>query len=152
MGVISDEELWIWVGQRLGLTPEALAAFRRDFWAGDFLDTQLVEFIRDLRPRYQTAVISNATDNLRRSLNSTYPIADAFDLIVCSAEEKVMKPNLDIYLRALTRLGRQASEAVFIDDAVPNVRAAQEVGMAAIHFTPKMNLPKVLADFGVEQV
>ena len=82
LGEISDEDLWRWVGQRLTLTPDELASFRHDFWAGDVLDEGLIAYIRSLRPRYQTAIISNATDALRRSLTVQYAIADAFDLIV----------------------------------------------------------------------
>ncbi|MCZ7672889.1 MAG: HAD family hydrolase [Chloroflexi bacterium] len=37
---------------------------------------------------YQTAVISNATDNLQNALSHKFHIADAFDLIVGSATKK----------------------------------------------------------------
>lgn len=148
-GAISEAELWTWIGERLGLDMEGLAAFRQGFWAGDVLDTELVAYIRRLRPAYQTAVISNATDRLRHTLAEQYLIADAFDLIVCSAEERVMKPDPAIYRLTLERLGRQPAEAVFIDDFVANVEAARNLGMHAIHFTPEMDLPAELAKLGV---
>ena len=64
-GEISDAELWRWIGKRLKINASQLARFYRDFWAGDVFDMGLVGFIRALRPRYQTAIISNATDALR---------------------------------------------------------------------------------------
>ena len=106
-GQITDEALWQWIGEELQLG-EDLETFRSDFWAGDELDGSLEQIIRGLRPRYQTAVISNATDALNYTLTNTYPIADAFDLIVGSAYEHIMKPSPEIYRRALQRLGRQA--------------------------------------------
>ncbi len=149
-GAISDEALWAWVGQRLDLSAARLAEFRAGFWAGDVLDTGLVDFIRGLRPSYQTAVISNATDALLDSLTNQYPIADAFDLIVGSATEKIMKPDLEIYLRTLNRLGRQPEEAVFIDDFAHNIAAAHELGMHTIHFRPGTNVPARLTQLGVQ--
>ncbi|MEJ2754163.1 MAG: HAD-IA family hydrolase, partial [Chloroflexota bacterium] len=122
-GEISDEELWQWIGQRLELG-QRLEAFRQDFWAGDVLDEDLVALIRSLRPRYQTAVISNATDALRDSLARKLGIADAFDVIIGSADLGIMKPSPVIYERALADLDREAQESLFIDDFQHNVTAA----------------------------
>jgi epoxide hydrolase-like predicted phosphatase len=149
LGEISDEELWMWVGRHLDLSPRRLAEFRRDFWAGDVLDDTLVEFIRSLRRRYQTAIISNATDAMRPNLTERYPIIDAFDLVVISAEEKVMKPDPEIYKRTLHLLGRSPAETIFIDDSAPNVEAARNLGMSAVHFGPDTDLPAELNKRGV---
>jgi putative hydrolase of the HAD superfamily len=149
LGQISDAALWRWVGRRLKLSEIQLSEFRRDFWSGDILDVKLVDAIRGLKPRYQTAIISNATDALRDSLTSTYPIADAFDLIVVSAEERIMKPDHEIYERTLRRLSRPAKEAVFIDDNPGNIAAARELGMASILFKPTVDLQLELTRLGV---
>ena len=149
-GAITNAELWAWIQEHLQLNEEEFSAFRRDFWAGDQLDTTLVEMIRQLRARYQTAIISNATDNLRETLTINYPMADAFDLIVGSAYEKVMKPDPRIFERTLARLDRQPNEAVFIDDFAHNIAGARAVGMQAIHFTPELDLVVELAKLGVE--
>lgn len=148
-GLITEEDHWQWVGEHLGLLPTDLAQFRRDFWAGDRLDGALVAYIGRLRTRYQTAIISNAMDGLRHVLTETYPIVDRFDLVVISAEEKVMKPDATIYERTLARLGRQPAEAVFIDDFQHNITAARGVGMSAVHFTPDTDLSAELEKLGV---
>ncbi|MFO7536980.1 MAG: HAD family phosphatase [Chloroflexota bacterium] len=148
-GLVTEETHWQWVGEHLGLSPAELSQFRQDFWAGDRLDEALVAYIGRLQGRYQTAIISNAMDGLRHSLTHTYPIAQFFDLIVVSAEEKVMKPKPEIYQRTLARLGRQPHEAVFIDDFRHNVLAARELGMTAVHFSPDLNLPHELEKMGV---
>jgi epoxide hydrolase-like predicted phosphatase len=148
-GEISNEQLWTWIGGRLRLAPDRLAEFKRDFWSGDRLDVELVALIRRLRPRCQTAVISNATDALRQNLSERYAIADAFDLIVCSAEEHLMKPDPEIFTRTLMRLGRAARETVFVDDSEANVRAASNLGMHSIHFSADIDLAAELARLGV---
>ena len=147
-GEISDDMLWSWVGQRLKLGNQ-LEAFRAGFWRGDQLDKELVTYIRSLRPGYQTAIISNATDGLNKSLSTNYKIADAFDLIVGSAEVKIMKPDPAIYEYALQGLNRAADESVFIDDFAHNIEAARKLGMATVHFKPGVNVPAELADLGV---
>jgi epoxide hydrolase-like predicted phosphatase len=146
-GEISDEALWSWIGDRLALGAE-LDAFKSDFWAGDVLDEELVAVIRSLRPAYQTAVISNATDSLRDSL-ANLGIADAFDSITGSAEEGIMKPDAVIYQRALEALGRRPEETVFIDDFQRNIAGAKALGMETIHFKPGVMIETELGNLGV---
>ena len=149
-GAISDDELWSRIAHQMNLEAAQLEQFRHDFWAGDVLDDRLVDLIRRLRPTYQTAIISNATDNLRRLLDEEHSIADAFDLIVCSAEERVLKPDHEIYERTLSRLGREPHEAVFVDDSQDNVTAARSLGMHAIHYHEGLDLQATLSRLGIE--
>ena len=117
--------------KKLGLSAED---FRQHFFGGDRVDEELVAYIRSLRPLYTTALLSNALSNLRAFLTQEWKIADAFDLIVVSAEEHLLKPDPAIYRLALNRLGVVATEAVFIDDMAANVEGAQQVGMQGIKF------------------
>ena len=55
----------------------------------------------------------------------------SFREIVVSGEEKLMKPDAAIYLRALDRFGLRPDEALFIDDRGINVLGAELVGMRA---------------------
>lgn len=135
LGQITNEELWHWVGDRLNLTAAELVDFQKDFWSEDYLDQELVDFICAARPLYQTAIISNATLSLRDTLRYRYPIDHCFDLIVCSAEEGIMKPDRDIYTRTLDRLSVSPAEVVFMDDSKPNVVAAEAIGIKSIHFS-----------------
>jgi HAD superfamily hydrolase (TIGR01509 family) len=148
-GEITAAALWSWIQARFDLDAAALADFRRQFWGGDRLNEPLLALVRALRPRYQTAIISNAMDDLLPTLTDVYPMADAFDLIVGSADERVMKPASEIFLRTLARLGREPAEAIFIDDFAHNVAGAQAVGMAAIHYTPDLDIAAALAEYGV---
>ncbi len=117
---------------RFGLTWEV---FQREFFEDDFLDEELIALIRSLRPALKTGLISNAWSGLREVLHTRVPIAAAFDVIVVSAEEKIMKPDPRIYHAALDRLGVQPQEAIFLDDFSKNVDAASALGLHGIHFT-----------------
>ena len=149
LGVLTTDALWAWVQNELGLNDLQLVTFRHEFWAGDELDEALVAYLRGLRPRYQTALLSNFMDELPQVIGVRHPMTDAFDLVVCSAFEGMMKPTAAIYARTLERLGRQPAEAVFIDDAPANIEGARQVGLHAIHYTPGLDLPAALAALGV---
>lgn len=146
IGEIGRVALWTWIGDHLNLDEEGLDAFYEGFWGGDVMDFQLIDYIRTLRPEYQTAIISNADDGLRAILANDYQIVDAFDLIVISAEEGIMKPDQEIYRRTLQRLGCRPEESVFIDDNLENVQAARALGMEAIHYRPGLDIPTKLQE------
>lgn len=146
-GEISTDELWGWVGGHLQLGDE-LEAFRRDFWRGDAVDSELMALIRRLSGRYQMAIISNATDALLDTLEH-YELLPEFDLVVGSAYEGVMKPDPAIYEATLARLGRRPEETLFIDDAPANIAGASSLGMQCILFKPSLDLAAELKAFGV---
>jgi epoxide hydrolase-like predicted phosphatase len=133
IGDITTEAHWEAVAQRLRLPASEIKGVREEFFAGDVLDRSLVEFIRTLRPRYKTGVISNAWPDAHEFLLAN-KLDEVFDTIVISAEVGVMKPDPQIYQIALDKLGVPAGEAVFVDDTPPNVEAARAHGMRGILF------------------
>jgi epoxide hydrolase-like predicted phosphatase len=132
-GWVSDAEHWAFIQRRLGLDDATLAQFRRDFFAEDGIDTDLLAYIDRVRTGYQVGLLSNATSTARRFFKES-GIAGHFDAITISGEEGVMKPDERIYRIALARLGVQPNEAVFVDDFSENVVAARKLGMVAVHF------------------
>ena len=133
LGQVSEEDMWRQIGANFGLDAEQLAEFRHDFWLGEQINHELVTFLRELRPRFKTAILTNAWSGAREEL-SGFGLDKEVDLTVVSAEEGVAKPDPRIYQIAAERLSVQAGEAVFLDDLVENVRGAQTAGMQAVHF------------------
>lgn len=133
-GAVSAEQHWRQVAARLGHPDGDLTGLQQRFFGGDQLDRELVAWIRELQETYRTGLISNAFDDLRPLLAEQLKIMDAFDVVVISAEEGLKKPQPGIYQAALQRLGLLAHEAVFVDDFIENVKAAQQLGMYAVHF------------------
>lgn len=87
--------------------------------------------------------------------SQTFPIAreryeflDWFQHIVVSGEEKLIKPDHRLYEILLERIGRPASECVFIDDGGRNVAAASELGFDAIRFENPDQLRVELSERG----
>ena len=135
-GEMSETAFWQQVECDLDLPQQALPLneFRDRFFEEDFLDEELMDFIRGTRPAAKTGLISNAWDGLREVLHTRVPIADAFDVLVISAEEKVMKPDPRIYLSTLQQLAVRAEEAIFLDDVLANIHAANALGLHGVHF------------------
>ena len=135
-GETSELAVWQYLETDLDLAQHGLTwqEFQRRFFEEDFLDEELMDFIRGVRPGLKTGLISNAWDGLREVLHTRVPIADAFDVIVISAEEKIVKPDPRIYLNTLERLEVRAAEAIFLDDFIENIDAANALGLHGVHF------------------
>ncbi|MGE5251410.1 MAG: HAD family hydrolase [Bacteroidota bacterium] len=133
LGKISEAQHWDFVARRFGRPPSEAQALRGEFYGGDIVDHELIEFIRSLRPRFKTGVISNAFSGLRQYMIDN-KFEDAFDRIIISAEVGAMKPEPGIFQIALESSGVPAEAAVFVDDFPENLEGARTVGMATVHF------------------
>lgn len=111
-------------------------AFMRDFWdvyCGD-PNPELAAYLAGLRPRYQTALLSNSFVGARREEEERFHFSALADPIIYSHEEGVAKPDPRIYALTCERLGCAPNEIIFLDDAESNVTAAREFGIHAILF------------------
>lgn len=146
-GVIPVEQHWRQVANRLGIQEDEVSHFAEEFFAGDKIDSNLVHFIRSLRPKYKTALLSNAWGGAREALERRFKVIDAFDVSVFSYEVGLAKPDVRIFRLILDRLEVTAKEAVFIDDFSRNIEGAQAAGMWAIHFENSIQAQQALGKF-----
>jgi len=134
LGEISLEQHWNNLRDDLSLSDKEFDSVLEEFWSGDRLDNELIKYIRSLRNKSQTALLSNAFSNLRHMITEIWGFADAFDKMLISAEVGMLKPDDRIYWLALNHLGVKPYETVFIDDFIENVQAAKRLGLHPIHF------------------
>lgn len=134
VGELTTKAHWEAVRTTLGISTAELPVIQAEFWEGDRLDGALVEYIRTLRSRVKTALLSNAWDNLHTLITDHWKIADAFDSIVISAEVGLAKPDLRIFQITVEKLGVLPAHAVLIDDSSENIQAARTFGLKAIRF------------------
>lgn len=137
-GEVSEQEVWKEVGVQLGLRVEQLPELQRDFWAGEQLDIELVEFVQSLRPHYKIGILSNAWSDARSFHNVKFKLNTWTDGAIYSAEVKLVKPDPRIYQLALAQLDVRADESVFVDDILANVEAARVLGMRGVQFKNTM--------------
>lgn len=88
----------------------------------------------------------------------TFPYAlenyDFFKLfkgkIVVSGEEKLIKPDPEIWHLLLKRYHLKAEECVFIDDNLKNIQTAQQLGFQVVHIQEETCLKTELEQLGVK--
>jgi epoxide hydrolase-like predicted phosphatase len=145
LGEISAQQHWEAVAYRLGRPRAEAPALRDEFFGGDVLDRQLLEFIRSLRTSRRTGLISNAWADMRDYIVRNR-FDDAFDALVISAEVGLLKPDPRIYELALDQMGAAPAAALLVDDMQANVEGALAVGMSAILFKDTDQVRNELAD------
>ncbi len=77
------------------------------------------------------------------------PVFTFFRDIIISGIEGVIKPDPAIYQITLKRLGRPASDILFIDDSAANIAAARDMGFHTHHFTDPDALEPALIAHGL---
>ena len=95
-----------------------------------------VEIFRQLIqiPGLKTYALTNWSAETFHIALERYDFLHWFDGRVVSGEEKTRKPFPDFYQRLLNRYNVNPAEALFIDDNLRNVKAAETLGIASIHF------------------
>ncbi|MGF1472665.1 MAG: HAD family hydrolase [Rubrobacteraceae bacterium] len=78
-----------------------------------------------------------------------YDFLGWFDEIVVSGAEGLIKPEKEIYGVLIERTGLNPAETVFVDDSLPNVAAAAELGFTAIAFETPGQLRGDLVERGL---
>ncbi|PWB70189.1 MAG: hypothetical protein C3F07_17460 [Anaerolineales bacterium] len=133
VGDVTSAEHWAMVMKRLKRPDSEMQTIRDEFFAGDIVDRELLDFIRSLRGDYKTGLISNAFDDLRTFIVRE-KFDDAFDHMVISAEVGAAKPGARIFQIALDQLEVSPNEAVFVDDVHENIEGCEKLGIKGIHF------------------
>jgi len=153
LGRKTAKEFWHEIGPQLNLhTPEEVEAFRHRYHADEAINEEVLDLIRRLRSQghYKLAVLSNAPLDLVQWL-ADWGILDLFDVVFCSGDEGMVKPDPAVFEITLGRLGVAPEEAVFIDDTVRHVEAARKLGVHGILFTTAEALVNQLDDLLASQ-
>ncbi|HEU0131587.1 MAG TPA: HAD-IA family hydrolase [Mycobacteriales bacterium] len=112
------------------------------------VDRSMVELVAAVREQVTVALLSNATDQLREHLVH-HDLVETFDVVFCSAELRMAKPDVAIFAHAANVLGVEPGECFFTDDRPENVDGARRAGMHAEVFTGRDDLVASLAALGL---
>lgn len=77
------------------------------------------------------------------------PAIDALEAVMVSGQERVAKPDPEIFRRLVERYRLVPGETLFADDTPANVDAARAVGLHAHHVTSTAGLRSRLRELGV---
>ena len=136
IGTISEDDVRQAVRERLGLDGGPLAEFMSDIWR-EYLgtaNTELIGYVRQLRPRCRTGILSNSFVGAREREQAAYGFEDLVDVIIYSHECGMSKPDPGIYALTCERLQVEPAQTVFLDDSEPCVEGARQAGIHAVLF------------------
>jgi epoxide hydrolase-like predicted phosphatase len=147
LGRKTTEEFWHLIGPELGLkTADEVNRFRRRYHADETINEAVLDLIRKLHGRYKLAILSNSPPDLTRWL-ADWEMRGLFEVVFCSGDEGMIKPDPAAFKLTLERLGVEPGEAVFIDDTPEHVEAARKLGIQGIIFTTAAALKDDLKKF-----
>lgn len=105
-----------------------------------------VEILYELKGKYPLYGLTNWSAE-------TFPIAlkrfeffQAFDGILVSGEEKLIKPDRKIFELMMDKFSLKRENCLFIDDNLKNVEASREFGIETIHFISPEDLREKLVE------
>ena len=108
-----------------------------------------VEIFKELKqiPGIKTYALTNWSAETFHIALDRYDFLHWFDGRVVSGEEKTRKPFHEFYQRLLDRYNVNPAQALFIDDNLRNIKAAEELGIKGIHFHTPAQLKEELKGF-----
>lgn len=97
--------------------------------------TDVVDILKQLKSKGCTLyAASNWNSETFEITRPRMTFLDLFDGMHISGEIGVIKPDPRFFTSMMDRYGFKSEEAIFIDDNLENVSAAQKVGISSIHF------------------
>lgn len=97
----------------------------------------MIELMRELKGRgLRMALLTNNVREWEPVWRAMLPVDEIFEFVVDSAFVGMRKPELEIYELTVEKFGDgiAAEDCIFIDDIERNIAAAEELGMAAVHY------------------
>lgn len=110
-----------------------------------------VEVLRKLaKTQYQLFGLTNWSHETFPYALENYDFFELFDgKIVVSGEEKLIKPNPEIWKVLLDRYAIEAEESVFIDDNAKNIEVAKSLGFVTVHVKEDTDLESELRNLEI---
>jgi putative hydrolase of the HAD superfamily len=129
-GLLTETQYKARLAAALGQSVAQAGEFMADM-CGE-LDAELFAYVASLRPRYATAILSDAIGGARREYQARYGFEQLVDVIIYSCEVGLAKPDPRVYRLLCDRLAVSPGELVFLDDRPENVKGACELGIHAL--------------------
>ena len=132
---------------------EWIAAFYgrwKEMLAGPIQES--VDLLAELRDDgvYRLLALTNWSSETFPVALERYDFLQWFEGILVSGDEKLKKPDAEIYQLLVNRYEVGASRAIFIDDSLKNVKGAAAAGITGIHFQSAKQLRQDLRDLNLK--
>jgi putative hydrolase of the HAD superfamily len=128
-GQISSLDFWAEVGYS-----GDLRAVETRYLDSIVLDEGFYPLARELKKSRRLALLSNDLASWSAYLRKKHGLDALFDVVTVSGEVGCSKPDPRIYRILLAELAAPPASCCLIDDRLPNLQAARELGLQTIHF------------------
>lgn len=110
-----------------------------------------IPWVKQLKENgYRVLYLSNFSKKAQVECEEALAFLPYTDGGILSYQEKMIKPNPEIYRLLLNRYGLVPQESVFLDDTLKNIEAARAEGMMGILFQTKEQAEEELRRLGVK--
>jgi len=107
----------------------------------------LVAYLKKVGQSRITAILTNCDSESKSLLLDELSANHPFDYVISSSDVGAVKPEKDIYLALLQRIGIEADQCMFFDDSVRNVESARDLGIKAYVYKGLSHLCKIVESF-----
>jgi putative hydrolase of the HAD superfamily len=147
-GEVSSDEFFLKISAICGLRMSQ-AEFIRAYTDKFIPIPETYELIHSLSGRYKLGLLSNTSAwDFEHGIRAT-EVFPLFDAVTLSFQVHALKPEKEIYLDVLAKLGVKSHECVYIDDIEKYVEAARSLGMNAVQYRSPKELVESLKAFGI---
>jgi HAD superfamily hydrolase (TIGR01509 family) len=146
LGLITPDEFFQKCVKEFGIKGLTFEGFREIYGNPFSLDEATVDILEDQALSRKIILLSNTNSIHYDSLAGKFKeVFNIFSAQALSFKLHLAKPDRKIYLKAVEMAGVLPEECVYIDDVKDYAKAAESVGMKAIHFSSPEQLKEELA-------
>jgi putative hydrolase of the HAD superfamily len=145
-GKLSETSFWEKVYPGMPIT------FPQDFVDSFLLEKDTKTTLEILALDYSLGVLSDNVVRWGTGFLKKYDLSDFFDVIILSAAVGFAKPEVEIYKIYIEQSKFEASEILFIDDKLENLKVAKELGMKTMLFDRSDSKSDFVPDFSVKSM
>jgi len=151
-GDLSPETYWRQLAEDAGTTlddSQLQGLYERDVTMWSRLNPDMVAWLSILSSAgMKTAVLSNMHIGMVQHARRAFQWLDLVNVVILSAEVRLIKPDPAIYEHCLRGLCVAPSDSLFIDDREVNVAAARAMGIHTVQFQSLAHLRNELQQAG----
>ncbi len=149
-GFIAENDVWTKICKQINQEIPSEPSLWGDAFKSVYQEqTAVWDLVHHFKSKgYKTGFLSN-TEIPAMDLFKTKNYS-CFDMILFSCAEGLRKPDPQIFLRALEKIGSHPAQTVFIDDRLDYLEGAKQVGINAVHFQGVSQLYIDLEQLGVQ--
>jgi glucose-1-phosphatase len=135
--------------KRFNINADIVQAWKESYLAAMPINKKLISLIKRLKKTYRVAVITN-TNELHAAINRDRGLFEYFDPTIISNEVNLVKPQREIFVMALKKMGLDAESCILLEDREEQLKIPKELGFKTILFKNNKQLVHDLKKLGVK--